>query len=413
MKISIIVKLSVLCLFVTSLTACGIHTPRESERGPAVTSGNETPITHVAYLDMVNQHAVSPDGLYSVCQVQLGGENLFYVDAESRQETYLCAAPNCTHDSLDCTSYLPMNGEYGYGIFFFDSHLYVLQNTPIQSHGPYLMQIEPDGTNRKTVLELQDGESFLGSVFGYGSSLLMEINVVDETGTWHRRLEQIDLQSGEREILLEYPTQEKQVFTLMGVAGTNLIYLCSNYEQNQYFKVDLSSSDVSLEHWQDNTLGPQFDNVTSYCNVQGDYFCTYDTKTNRLGYENLLTGETREFDAPALAPGETLYGLVYLFDDQFALTLDDAQNNIVLALLDSESGNLTGVRYMQTKENSHTIVGDFGESIICQVSNSEQLLEGQDKEGLINELSYYSIYSIISKDDFLKGIQGTEIAFPG
>ena len=68
---------------------------------------------------------------------------------------------------------------------------------------------------------------------------------------------------------------------------------------------------------------------------------------------------------------------------------------------------------MQTKENSHTIVGDFGESIICQVSNSEQLLEGQDKEGLINELSYYSIYSIISKDDFLKGIQGTEIAFPG
>ena len=177
--------------------------------------------------------------------------------------------------------------------------------------------------------------------------------------------------------------------------------------------MDLSSSDVSLEHWQDNTLGPQFDNVTSYCNVQGDYFCTYDTKTNRLGYENLLTGETREFDAPALAPGETLYGLVYLFDDQFALTLDDAQNNIVLALLDSESGNLTGVRYMQTKENSHTIVGDFGESIICQVSNSEKLLEGKYKEGLINELSYYSIYSIISKDDFLKGIQGTEIDFPG
>lgn len=413
MKISITAKASVLCLLVAALTACGLHSPSESETIPAVASGSDTPITHVGYLDTVNQYAISPDGLYTVCQVQLGGENLFYVDAQSRQETYLCAVPNCTHDSEECTSWLPMNGEYGYGIFFFDSHLYVLQNTATQSHGPYLMQMDPDGTNHKIVLELQDGESFLGSVFGYGSSLLMEINVVDETGTSHSRLERIDPQTGERAIMLEYPNQEKQVFTLMGAAGTKLIYLCTNYEQNQYFTVDLSQPDASLEQWQDNLLGPQFDNTTSYCNVQGNYFCTYDTKTNRLGYENLLTGETREFDAPTLAPGERLYGLVCLFDDQFALTMNDAQNNVVWALLDTESGELTGVRYTSTKENSHMILGDFGNSIICRVRDEEQPLKGQEKEGLVNELGYYSVYSIMCKDDFLKGVEGAEIAFPG
>lgn len=413
MKISIIVKLSALFLFVTALTACAVQVPSESQSNEAITSGNQTLITHVGYLDTVNQYAVSSDGLYSVCQVQIDSQNLFYVDKESQQETYLCAAPNCAHDSLECTSYLPLDGGYGFGIFFSDGHLYVLQNSATQSHGPYLMQMEPDGSNRKIVLELQDGENFLGTVFGYGSSLLMEVNVVDETGSWHRRLERIDPQTGEREILLDYPTQEKQVITLMGAAGTNLIYLRTDYEQRQYFKVDLSSSDVSLENWQDNTLGPVFDNITSYRNVQGDYFCTYDTETNRLGYENLLTGETREFDAPALEPGEKLYGLVYFFDDKFALTLDDAQKNVAWAFLDTESGELTGVRYTPTKENSYMVLGEFGDSIICRVRDEEQPLKGQEEQGLVNEKCYYSVYSIMSKEDYLNGVEGEEIAFPG
>ena len=244
MKISIIAKLSVLFLFVTALTACAVQTLSESQSKEAITSGNQTGnqtiITHVGYLDTVNRYVASSDGLYSVCQVQIDSQNLFYVDKESRQETYLCAAPNCAHDSLECTSYLPLDGGYGFGIFFSDGHLYVLQNSVTQSHGPYLMQMEPDGSNRRIVLELQDGENFLGSVFGYGSSLLMEVNAVDETGSWHRRLERIDPQTGEREILLDYPTQKKQVFTLMGAAGTNLIYLRTDYEQRQYFKVDPS-----------------------------------------------------------------------------------------------------------------------------------------------------------------------------
>lgn len=394
------------------LTGCGPSAPAEAESAPSGNPGNETPITHVGYLDMFSAHAASAEGLYAVCQVQLGGQNLFYVDAETRQETYLCAVPNCTHDSPECTSWLPMNGEYGYSLLFFDGHLYLLQNTCTQSHGPYIMQMDPDGANRKTVLELKNGESFLGSVFGYGSSLLMEIVSVDETGTSHTRLERIDPQTGQRQTLLEYPDVERRVFNLMGAAGTKLIYLCSNFEQNQYFTVDLSDPDASLEHWQDNTLGPQFDNTTSFCNVQGNYLCTYDTKTNRLGCENLLTGEKREFDAPALAPGETLYGLVYLFDDQFALTLDDAQNNVVLALLDTESGQLTGVRYTQTKENTYRIIGDLGSSVICQVRDDEMPLKGQEKEGLVNELAYYDLYSIISKEDFRNGTPGSEIPFP-
>ena len=407
-------------LFALALAACltlsGCAAP-SSEAAPgqpaAAWPGSDTPITHVAYVDSFSEYAASPDGLYTVSQVRLGGQNLFYVDASSQQETYLCAVPNCTHDSESCTSWLPLDGGYGSGLFFANGHLYAVQNSTTQSHGPRILQLDPDGANRKTVLELQDGELFFGSVFGYGSSFLMEITGVDENGSSRSRLERIDPATGAREVVLEYPEQERQVFQLMGAAGTRLVYLCIDYEQRQYFTVDLSSPGASLEHWQDNLLGPAHDNVTTYCTIQGDYFCTYDANTNRLGYQNLLTGETREFDAPALAEGERLFGLVHFFDGRFALTLDDAQNNVAWALLDTESGQLTGMRYRPTQENAHMIVADLGDQLICRVRDGEMPLKGQEQENLVGELGYYSVYTVLTKEEFLQGADGEEIPFPG
>lgn len=274
------------------------------------------------------------------------------------------------------------------------------------------MQMDPDGTNRKTVLELEDGETFFGSVFGYGDSILCEIDQVDENGTWHRQLERIDPQAGTRELLFGYPEREGESYTLMGAAGPELIYLCSTGAQNQYCKVDLSQGGASLNDWQSSTLGPPFDNATLYCNLQGDYFCTFDRETNTLGYENLLTGETKEFPAPALAPGETLYGLAYLYDDQFALTLDDAEGNVVHALIDRQSGELTGVRYTITKENAFTILGGFGDSLLYLTRIDQMPLKNQGEQGLMDELGYYSVYSIVSKADFEAGKPGQEIPFP-
>lgn len=394
------------------LVACGSQ-PSGTEM--VVHPANDTPITHIANYDMLGDTAASPEGLYEVCSVRLGSCNLLYVDAATRQETYLCATPNCTHDSESCNSYLPLEeGRYGYQLFFFNGYLYAAQCTPIESQGPYLMRMDPDGTNREIVLELENGECFSGMLYGYGDRLLLQISRVDENGNSETCMEIFDPQTGERERLfsLQLEPGGKESASLMGAAGTSLIFLKSDEEGRQYYKVDLARENPTLEQGQTNLLGPEFDETSLYCTVQGDYFCTYDIAAGRLSWENLLTGQKKEFPLPQLSGEETVYGLALLYDDQFALSMSSSEKDSMNLLLNPETGESTGVYYYPTRESGYDILADFGDELLYKVRTDERPLEGQAAYGLVGEVSYHNVYAMVSKEDFQSGIPGEEIPFP-
>ena len=394
------------------LVACGSQ-PSGTEM--VVHPANDTPITHIANYDMLGDTAASPEGLYEVCSVRLGNYNLLYVDAATRQETYLCATPNCTHNSESCNSYLPLEeGRYGYQLFFFNGYLYAAQCTPIESQGPYLMRMDPDGTNRKIVLELENGECFSGMLYGYGDRLLLQISRVDENGNSETCMEIFDPQTGERERLfsLQLEPGGKESASLMGAAGTSLIFLKSDEEGSQYYKVDLARENPTLEQGQTNLLGPEFDETSLYCTVQGDYFCTYDIAASRLSWENLLTGQKKEFPLPQLSGEETVYGLALLYDDQFALSMSSSEKDSMNLLLNPGTGESTGVYYYPTRESGYDILADFGDELLYKVRTDERPLEGQAAYGLVGEVSYHNVYAMVSKEDFQNGIPGEEIPFP-
>lgn len=394
------------------LVACGSQ-PSGTEM--VVHPANDTPITHIANYDMLGDTAASPEGLYEVCSVRLGSCNLLYVDAATRQETYLCATPNCTHDSESCNSYLPLEeGRYGYQLFFFNGYLYAAQCTPIESQGPYLMRMDPDGTNREIVLELENGECFSGMLYGYGDRLLLQISRVDENGNSETCMEIFDPQTGERERLfsLQLEPGGKESASLMGAAGTSLIFLKSDEEGRQYYKVDLARENPTLEQGQTNLLGPEFDENSLYCTVQGDYFCTYDIAAGRLSWENLLTGQKKEFSLPQLSGEETVYGLALLYDDQFALSMSSSEKDSMNLLLNPGTGESTGVYYYPTRESGYDILADFGDELLYKVRTDERPLEGQAAYGLVGEVSYHNVYAMVSKEDFQNGIPGEEIPFP-
>ncbi|TCL57407.1 hypothetical protein [Allofournierella massiliensis] len=394
------------------LVACGSQ-PSGTEM--VVHPANDTPITHIANYDMLGDTAASPEGLYEVCSVRLGSCNLLYVDAATRQETYLCATPNCTHDSESCNSYLPLEeGRYGYQLFFFNGYLYAAQCTPIESQGPYLMRMDPDGTNREIVLELENGECFSGMLYGYGDRLLLQISRVDENGNSETCMEIFDPQTGERKRLfsLQLEPGGKESASLMGAAGTSLIFLKSDEEGRQYYKVDLARENPTLEQGQTNLLGPEFDENSLYCTVQGDYFCTYDIAAGRLSWENLLTGQKKEFSLPQLSGEETVYGLALLYDDQFALSMSSSEKGSMNLLLNPETGESTGVYYYPTRESGYDILADFGDELLYKVRTDERPLEGQAAYGLVGEVSYHNVYAMVSKEDFQSGIPGEEIPFP-
>ena len=215
------------------LVACGSQ-PSGTEM--VVHPANDTPITHIANYDMLGDTAASPEGLYEVCSVRLGNYNLLYVDAATRQETYLCATPNCTHNSESCNSYLPLEeGRYGYQLFFFNGYLYVAQYTPIESQGPYLMRMDPDGTNREIVLELENGECFSGMLYGYGDRLLLQISRVDENGNSETCMEIFDPQTGERERLFSFerPLEGQAAYGLVGEVSYHNVYAMVSKEDFQ------------------------------------------------------------------------------------------------------------------------------------------------------------------------------------
>lgn len=384
----------------------GSSTPSATEM--AAQPANDTPITHITNHDMFGKAAVSTDGLYEVCQIRPGSCNLLYLDAATRQENYLCAAPNCTHDSESCSSYLPLEeGQCDYQLFVFQGDLYAVQCTPTSEQGPYLMRMDPDGTNRSIVLELEEGESFGGTVLGYGDRLLLKIVREDADGHSYSNLETFSPKTGERQPLFSLKMGEGESASLMGAAGTSLIFLETDGEESQYYRVDLARENPSLEQGQGNLLGPKFDGTSLYCTVQGEYFCTYDIAAGRLSGENLVTGRNKEFPLPQLAAGESAYGLALLYDDQFALAMENGEKQPVNLLLNPETGASTEVRYVSTRENGYDILAEFGDDLLYQVRIDERPLQGQEAE-----VSYHNVYAMVSKEDFRNGIPGTEIPFP-
>lgn len=403
------IKLGILGLAALAFTACG-NDSISTDFSP--TAGDPTPVTHIAYLDLACCKAVSPEGVYEVAWLRPGACNLLYLDAASQKEIFLCSSPNCNHDTEACSSYLEV-GESGcsYNIFYYKDHLYALRNMG-GTESPYLMEFAPDGTQRRTVLTLNSGEMFTGTVLGYGDSILCEITVVGDDTFSHPQLEKIDLETGSREILFQYPGEKGSSLSLLGAAGTRLYYLATDEAEYQYYAVDLSQGSQAFENWHDHPVGPGFDGLTLQCSVQGNYFCTIDTAHNTLGYENLVTGEKKEFSAPELNSGDELYGFANLYDDRFALVLYNAEKGSRYVLLDPETNQPTGVEYTTSKNNSIDILGEYQDWLICNPRTAEMDLLDQDQLGLSGELAYHEVYAMVKKADFWNGTLGSEIPFP-
>lgn len=396
----------ILVLMLVSLCSCG------KEEAPNVSENSERPnphteIVHIAVHDTPSIYAASPTGVYSILQMQPGSYNLFYADANTQKETYLCATPNCTHSSDECTSYISMEkGVYGFTLGFYNDHLYLFQNATTNDYLPYLMQLDADGNNKKIIASLNKGENFIGNVYGYGNSILCEISRVSEQGSAHRALIQIDLGTGKRTDLISYP-QGDTSYSLMGASKTELIYLASGAKGNQYFTVNLADEGISLKDAQAaNTITEFFDGNDLIYTVQQDYLCKYDRLKNELSYQDLNTKQTQSFLAPELLDGDTLYGLVHLFDDQLALTIEDNEGITCYELIDSKTGTLSGVRIKISAEDQWFILGEYGDRLVYLDSMEEKELKKQGEASMIGETALLPVYQSVSKTDFLNGKAG-------
>ena len=92
-------------------------------------------------------HAVSATGAYFRV-LEDGKYYIMYMDNGSDKLIKLCGRPDCNHDNEDCNAYLPMCG----GLSYFKGYLYALYGTEPESK---LIRMDPDGSNRVELLDLQ------------------------------------------------------------------------------------------------------------------------------------------------------------------------------------------------------------------------------------------------------------------
>lgn len=380
-----------------------------AEKGAAV------PITHITYQDFLSNRACTPEGMYSVQNIYPASQNLFYLDIDSGQELFLCAVPNCRHDSDACSSYLPLSdAAYGYSLCYHNDALYLIQCASGEGIRPHISRMMPDGSGLRELCVLEDGENFSGKIFGYGDALLAEIYTVTSEGQAAKQLEKIDCETGHRESVLTCP--EGGRYALMGAAGNRLIYLRMDDQGYLYFWVDPAQTDLSLETCAEEApLTEVFDEQTLHYSIQGEYLCKVDRAQEELSAVNLLTGAAYTFAYPASDPDISYVGLQYLFDDRFALTEDrrsgDTVRNVTI-LLDTATGTPTDVTYSATRDRMRQIIAVYGNRVLCLDHDEEVPLRNQTEYGLVNESTYVSVYRIAGKEAFLRGEDGDVVASP-
>lgn len=384
------------------------------ERNPQPDSQHDVvPISHVSYTDSLTSFAPAKDGVFILQNIFPASENILYLDFETKQEVFLCTSPNCKHNTTDCPSYLPLEDqEYGYNIFFFNDEIYLVQCAINASRPPHISKMGIDGSNPKDICFLDAGENFTGKVFGYGDDdILIETTHTFEGGQTEKRLERINCNSGERNVVAYYPSDS--YYGLMAAVNNKLIFIKIDDTGNLYFWGDLSNDNISLADCAANApIGTVFDDEKITYSIQGDYLCKVDIAIKEISATNLTTGQVHMFQYPSDLSDDTWFGLNYLFDDNFALIASTPNIGITKRLFDANTGNLTNHTYPISKTNNHQIITTTDNQVVSLIRSEERPMENQAEYGLSGVVCYVDVFGITPKAEFLQGDIGTEISIP-
>lgn len=90
--------------------------------------------------------AMGEDGMYLLEQYFSGAMNLLYADFTTQQEVFVCAEPNCPHNTASCTSWLPFAGDYTFpALAALKDQLYLVLGASTEEQRPYISSCLPTG----------------------------------------------------------------------------------------------------------------------------------------------------------------------------------------------------------------------------------------------------------------------------
>lgn len=132
----------------------------------------DLPFEMVSSPDLTSYGSGTAEGFYSVFSNEDGSRSLLYVDYASASQVYLCAQPNCEHNSESCPAWVaPFSGMVT--VAAGEKELFLLYNG--YGGGVRIERADLNGENRRELLSLPGGTMAENAVASNGGFLVISV----------------------------------------------------------------------------------------------------------------------------------------------------------------------------------------------------------------------------------------------
>lgn len=146
--------------------------------------------------------------------------NITYIDYASHHQVYLCARPECTHDTDECTSVIRGN----IYLFAANNQLYLLGTSDDHSSPPALISSALDGSGRQTLAQFPSNCQFDFRIYTDDTALYILMDIVEsQTAQAQRQLVRVNLTSGAYDTVCTFPPEYTMIYPA-GAAGRRMIF---------------------------------------------------------------------------------------------------------------------------------------------------------------------------------------------
>lgn len=352
--------------------------------------------------------AATGDSLYGWETSAAGQGLLTYIDFASKTKVALCSQPGCLHDGPHCTAW----AESGSGKLFAapDGGIYGISPVYLeaaQTSCQALWRMEPDGSERRTVLTLGAGEYFCDAIAGSEEALYLTVSSFAGQKTLVRFCPAA--QTAEPLFLLA-PAQ-----WLYGAFGDKLVLLLcqtTGEETAEFCYTLYDTATASVEE------------VLRYPHTDGEYAANLVTRTQAdriyllrptgggqaaLSFLSLQTGEETVVSQSLPCPESAQPAFVDILDDhlRISLTLPAAPEQSEVYLVDLRDG--TAVRQALSLQRYGVslplpvLAQPPGQYLVVAAWRTLPMaLTGQDGTTWLSEREV-PVYALIRREDFAAG----------
>lgn len=342
--------------------------------------------------------AATEAGIYEVQNVFADSANLMYTDLQTGERIFLCAQPNCAHNTESCPSYLATPGAmFPPMLLRAGDRLLVFYTESTAQSGPALYSMALDGSGKMKVLELAASQTVLGCFVTDGTQLYFDVLEVDAQGKDRFLLLCADLAQNECRTVCELGGDGAQ-YQLMGCAGDKLVLQSAGGGRLQYYLADPAAPAFDTPVFTDP------DPSGSSMVADGCLF-VLDQEGHTVTKTDLATGES----VTAAYPHQTGFSapsMRYLYDGKVLVEeagpLTDGQYETAAYWVDPAQ-NTAREMTLRTPYNGNPVyvLADVGERVYVSTDYRMYTPQASAQDGTLAGFDVaLNVYALMTKQDY-------------